>query len=344
MSSPERVAANRRNAKKSTGPKSAEGKSASRWNALTHGLSASEVVLPHEDPQEFTTERDAFFQEWKPPTTTRAVLVERLAVSAYRMRRCVRVENQRIAEQIKPLQQAVYDDLYRRCGKAWERLDTEPNTAYAFLSSNFLGIDRLREGWRSILEAAREPGTWNDTELHIRYLRFSGIPRNLDLDPHDAQVIPESIRLIRQNANPASVPEAERISDAESREFLASVRKDAVAELKRLNALYDAARKTDDLEVDVAIRNSIDDSSLGKSVARHEAQHERTFRSALAQLIELEKTGIDLIEGDESSGDQVGSADEPNAAAHVETKQSRPSCGPHGVAFSCERENEIKRR
>jgi hypothetical protein len=46
MAPKKQVAANRRNAKKSTGPKSAPGKQVVRMNALKHGLQAEHVVIP----------------------------------------------------------------------------------------------------------------------------------------------------------------------------------------------------------------------------------------------------------------------------------------------------------
>ena len=51
MTGPKRVtegqlAANRRNAGASTGPRTAEGKAASRWNALKHGALAQAVIPP----------------------------------------------------------------------------------------------------------------------------------------------------------------------------------------------------------------------------------------------------------------------------------------------------------
>ncbi len=47
--SDKQLAANQRNAKLSTGPKTAEGKEAVKYNALKHGLLAKEVLLPGED-------------------------------------------------------------------------------------------------------------------------------------------------------------------------------------------------------------------------------------------------------------------------------------------------------
>jgi hypothetical protein len=47
------INANRENAKKSTGPRTAEGKSASSRNRLLHGLRANKHILLDEDPEEF---------------------------------------------------------------------------------------------------------------------------------------------------------------------------------------------------------------------------------------------------------------------------------------------------
>ncbi len=49
MTSQRRLEANRRNALKSTGPKTPEGKAAVRLNALKHGLLSRDILLPGED-------------------------------------------------------------------------------------------------------------------------------------------------------------------------------------------------------------------------------------------------------------------------------------------------------
>jgi len=53
MATPAQILANRTNAQKSTGPRSAEGKAVSRFNALKHGLDAESIVLPGEDPADY---------------------------------------------------------------------------------------------------------------------------------------------------------------------------------------------------------------------------------------------------------------------------------------------------
>jgi hypothetical protein len=51
MISQRKIEANRKNAAKSTGPRTAQGKANVRLNAVTHGLTGATVVLPHEEEQ-----------------------------------------------------------------------------------------------------------------------------------------------------------------------------------------------------------------------------------------------------------------------------------------------------
>src|SRR5260370_38376835 len=60
MVSEKQPKANRQNARKSTVPRSAEGKFRASRNAVKHGLTAESVVLPNEDPAEY----EARLQEW----------------------------------------------------------------------------------------------------------------------------------------------------------------------------------------------------------------------------------------------------------------------------------------
>ena len=52
-----KLEANRRNALKSTGPRTQAGKDRSKMNAVTHGCRAETLVLPEEDPQELEDRR-----------------------------------------------------------------------------------------------------------------------------------------------------------------------------------------------------------------------------------------------------------------------------------------------
>ena len=87
MSTLKQIEANRRNAQKSTGPKTPEGKTAVRLNALRHGLRAHTVVLPGEKSEQFQRLCDDLEAEWNPQTKTEQLYVEQMAVSQWKLRR-----------------------------------------------------------------------------------------------------------------------------------------------------------------------------------------------------------------------------------------------------------------
>src|SRR5881392_1311362 len=68
MTSLKQIEANRRNALKSTGPRTINGKQASRRNALRHGFTAETVIEPLENPQEYRSFEEAIVSEYLPQT------------------------------------------------------------------------------------------------------------------------------------------------------------------------------------------------------------------------------------------------------------------------------------
>jgi len=91
-----RVEANRRNARLSTGPKSARGKAAVKWNAMKHGLLAKEVVIRtgdgRESKVEFQTLLASLADDLQPEGVLEEMLVEKIPVCYWRLRRAVRCE------------------------------------------------------------------------------------------------------------------------------------------------------------------------------------------------------------------------------------------------------------
>jgi hypothetical protein len=68
MTSQARILSNQNNSKRSTGPRTPEGKQRSSMNALKHGLRAETVLLPTEDADAFDDMLAEWNDEWKPPT------------------------------------------------------------------------------------------------------------------------------------------------------------------------------------------------------------------------------------------------------------------------------------
>jgi hypothetical protein len=80
MATAAQTAANRKNAKKSQGPTSEEGKQASSRNHLSHGLTGHVFVLIRgESPEVFDQLLQALREEHKPATATEHLLVEKMA-------------------------------------------------------------------------------------------------------------------------------------------------------------------------------------------------------------------------------------------------------------------------
>ena len=98
FSSAARIAANRANAQKSTGPKTPEGKARSAQNAYKHGFRSQAVLLPNEDPQPFFDRLAAWTLYLKPANSTEAHFV-RLAVDAsWKLDRCRDVDTAVVTE------------------------------------------------------------------------------------------------------------------------------------------------------------------------------------------------------------------------------------------------------
>ena len=98
MTSDKQIAANRTNAKKSTGPKSEVGKSLSRMNAVKHGGLAVTVVLPTTERQDAWEEhRDGTVASLAPVGHLETMLAERIAQLLWRLQRVARYESEMIA-------------------------------------------------------------------------------------------------------------------------------------------------------------------------------------------------------------------------------------------------------
>jgi len=90
------LAANRRNAQRSTGPRTLEGKAKSRWNALQHGLLAKAVIPPSLEPYEPRADFDSLLaalrEEFAPASAIEELLIERIATCYWRLARLLRAE------------------------------------------------------------------------------------------------------------------------------------------------------------------------------------------------------------------------------------------------------------
>src|SRR5882757_9861254 len=92
MATPAQINANRANAQKSTGPRSPEGKSAARFNALKHGLDAESVIIPGEDPAQYEQLASDYEAEWNPQTPSETFHVDTMLRADWSKRRLQKLE------------------------------------------------------------------------------------------------------------------------------------------------------------------------------------------------------------------------------------------------------------
>ena len=92
MATDKQIAANRENAKKSTGPRTEPGKRRSRRNAYRHGLTAESVITVLEDEAAYKKFENKIIADYTPKSAIERALVVRLASLLWRLRRAVAIE------------------------------------------------------------------------------------------------------------------------------------------------------------------------------------------------------------------------------------------------------------
>jgi hypothetical protein len=94
MSTAKQTDANRRNASKSTGPRSAEGKAASSQNALKTGIHAESLVIRGESRPTLEALTARYLDRFQPATPEQSALVDALISADWLLRRLRKVEPQ----------------------------------------------------------------------------------------------------------------------------------------------------------------------------------------------------------------------------------------------------------
>jgi hypothetical protein len=94
MPSLKQIEANRLNAKKSTGPRTPQGKAKSRFNALKAGIDAGAEAIPGEDADQLRALRDDYYDRFTPDRPEEYALVDSLIASDWLLRRLRTIEGQ----------------------------------------------------------------------------------------------------------------------------------------------------------------------------------------------------------------------------------------------------------
>ena len=108
MATEKQIAANQRNAERSTGPKSAEGKEKVARNALKHGLAGHGVIFPEEMAGQIQDRREFFWKSCKPDGPLQQWFYDRICIESVRADHCLHRSI------------ALKDEAATRAGESWD--------------------------------------------------------------------------------------------------------------------------------------------------------------------------------------------------------------------------------
>jgi hypothetical protein len=157
--SQKQLAANRANAKKG-GVRTAEGKEIAKYNALRHGLLAKEAVVTvgegAEDPAEFEALAQDLKSQLQPQGALEAMLVEKITVAYWRLRRAYRYEAGLIRRELDAATDGFYGQTKWDGGKL-NRTDEEidgkiqqENDAIAYWQKDKRELGRMRKAGKPL--------------------------------------------------------------------------------------------------------------------------------------------------------------------------------------------------
>ncbi len=96
MTTRARTIANQRNAQRSTGPRTSQGKTVASQNSLKYRLSAAQTVIKSENQAEFDFHRAQLLDELAPDTPIEYMLAEQIVTLSWRLKRIGYIQNQTI--------------------------------------------------------------------------------------------------------------------------------------------------------------------------------------------------------------------------------------------------------
>jgi hypothetical protein len=171
--SPARLEANRRNAQKSTGPKTPEGKAIARQNPLKHGLSGAGFVVHPLDEEPLRIRLEDWTRDLDPQDSVEGWMVGRASLASVRVDRCAVVER---ACQVNRIKNAANDWLKNaRClAEDYSRgLESKPQATLSILLGRAIGCEWLIAAWDEIGQTLQTRGFLSEQDLN-RALRLLG--------------------------------------------------------------------------------------------------------------------------------------------------------------------------
>ncbi|WZO97882.1 hypothetical protein EP7_004934 [Isosphaeraceae bacterium EP7] len=200
-----RIDANRRNAMRSTGPKTAEGKEASRRNSLTHGLAGSGVVVAEAEANAIRERLRQWNASLRPANVFEETLVETIVVESLRIERCRAEDNLARNIRARKAEHCWGDERTAVIAREARSLAKRPAETTLELATSSPGCDWLIARWRMLGHALDTKGEWTaeQTSLALDLLGVAAelrsasspleAPEGLDLLEHRQALVDDQL-------------------------------------------------------------------------------------------------------------------------------------------------------
>jgi len=289
-----RLAANRANAQKSTGPKTAEGKERSRANSLQHGMTGAGVVLHAEDAAEVGRRFASFRAELAPRGEVQTALVHRAAPLSVRLDRCVVHESEAISARVRHAVEDFDEAREAEVDRLMAELVEDPTASVRKLRRTPEGVDRMVAAWLALKADVACPAENRWGAAHRQMAENLSGRRPGDIGTSRVEALARAIRGDFTLLLPA---EAARLDDrarsAWARDRMAELIDAEVEKLRAHRPTLDSDAIAAD-RVDAPDRALFDPSKEATLARRHEAAAERGFFRALRDLKQARKADADL--------------------------------------------------
>ena len=189
----------RKNAKRSTGPRTPEGKARSSQNACKHGLFARDAVLPDENPEEFLQLIADLEQELEARGDFERRLVHHIAGAEWRMGRLVRLETGALTSQLEK-ERLYAQRMQADLGKLNHSVQAKPGEQTQSVQAAHDGENQSLQAERGEQNSPPPPGPYqqNTKELGAVVAEDRDTPVLLTLSLYEARLTRKYLSLLKQ--------------------------------------------------------------------------------------------------------------------------------------------------
>ena len=369
MTSQARIDANRRNAQRSTGPRSEGGKARSCLNALKDGSHAKTVspVLPQEDPIKLEQRINQWLSDLNPRNDAERELVINAANLSWEIERARRCETARLAERISKAQHKAAQRTKQEVGQLARRLlynvgskplptpgrpwEDNPAEFLAGLEGSAEGCRWLLGRWTWLRVRVERDAAWNYGDMFslIRLLgkypfdaindpELNGILLAFDVvEPGRAERFWKECKQCKPTQDPGFSDFgrwreiADRPADAAAASmFLYTLIDEQLSRLEELLAAHEEI--AGDEAAALADRASFDGSAGGERLRRAQTARSRELRQTLELLMKMQKADNNSQAAPDGGNAKDGETPEAETLAPEVVTSNEVHCEPGATA------------